>query len=87
MPLEQFFALGMLRVSHGFDQVFVTGDAAAVLRRTGAGAGQAGDGPVGDPREEFLDKDFILPTVAEVVLVDDPVVLGQGFGGQARMGF
>jgi hypothetical protein len=52
-PLEQFLAFGMFRVGHGFDQVFVAGNTAAVFGRAGAGAVQACDDFVGDPRKKF----------------------------------
>ncbi len=53
VPIEEILAIGMLRVSHGFDEVFVTWHAAAVIRRVGAGTGKAGDGSVGDLWKSF----------------------------------
>ena len=56
------------------EQVVVAGNAAAILGRTGAGAGQTSDGFGRSARQDFFDEDFVLPTVTEVILVDQPVL-------------
>src|ERR1035438_7280546 len=75
-PLQQFLTFGMFWVCHGFDQVFVTGNTTAVFGRPRAGAVDASDDFVGDSWEELFDEDLMLPAVAKVVFVDEPVVLG-----------
>jgi hypothetical protein len=77
-PVQQFGMLGMARSSDDVEQVLVAGRAAAVLRRAGAGAVEAGrrlGGPV------VLDADVVLPAVAEVVVVAEDGAVGDGADG------
>jgi hypothetical protein len=62
------------RVGKDLDEVVVSPNAAAVLRRTSPAAGEAsGAGGAGLRRGDVLDKDVVFPVVAEVVGVAEPV--------------
>ena len=75
-PFQQFLIAAVFGVGDSFEQVVVAGDTTAILGRSGAGAGQTSDGFGRSARQDFFDEDFVLPTVTEVILVDQPVLGG-----------
>src|SRR5262249_58191504 len=75
-PLGHLGALRVPRIRQGRAELLVAVCAADVLGRAGTGAGQAHRVAlrrVG--RDDLLDRDLVLPPVAEVVDVAEPVVL------------
>ena len=64
----------MLRVGDRLEQMVVARGAAAVVRRAGAGAGEAGDRLGRGAGQKFFYKHVMLPAVTEVILVDQPVL-------------
>ena len=75
-PFEQFHTGGSGGASKRFQELLVTGDAPAVLRRAGTGAGQA-HGIVfgGVNRDDLFHQYFVQPTIAEVVFIKEHLPL------------
>jgi hypothetical protein len=71
-PFEQFRIGGSRRASQGLQELVVTRDAPAVLRRAGTGAGQA-NGIVfgGIERDDLFHQYFVQPGIAEVVFIKE----------------
>jgi hypothetical protein len=72
-PLEEIVVVFVSGISRGEQQLLVASSAATVLRRARVGTVEA-HGVLQPVRERLaaLNDDFVVPTVAEVVLVRDP---------------
>jgi hypothetical protein len=78
-PFLHGLVLRVFPVLENLKQVVVAPNAAAILRRTGACAIEAECGR-GDSRpgpKDFLDRDLVLPRIAEVVFVPEGVLLAR----------
>ena len=75
-PFEQFRTGGSGGASKRLQELLVTGDAPAVLRRAGTGAGQA-HGIVfgGVNRDDLFHQYFVQPTIAEVIFIKEHLPL------------
>lgn len=73
---EQFRTGGNGGASKGLQELVITRDAPAVLRRAGTGAGQA-HGIVfgGVERDDLFQQYFVQPTIAEVVFIKEHLPL------------
>lgn len=75
-PFDYRVVFLVLRIGQRFEQIFVSGRAAAILRGAGAFAIDAVRIVHGGfRRQDFLDFDFVLPAVAEVVVVEKAAAL------------
>ena len=64
----------MFGVGDRFEQIIVARGPAAVIRWTGAGAGDAGDRLGRGAWQKFFHQHLMLPAVTEVVLINQPVL-------------
>ena len=65
----------VLRVGDGFDELRIAGVSSDILRRTGAlAADHAGIRHSRLRLADLLEYDVVLPTVAEIVLVDEAIL-------------
>jgi hypothetical protein len=75
-PFEQFRTGGSGGASKRLQELLVTGNAPAVLRRAGTGAGQAhGIVSGGVERDDLFHQYFVQPTIAEVVFIKEHLPL------------
>ena len=74
-PLLHVLVVPRVRILKGFEHIVVAPDSSAVLRRTPPPAADAGGQPDGGVvGEDLLQRDLVLPVVAEVVHVCHPVL-------------
>src|SRR5712692_4974698 len=75
VPLHHLRMFGMSRISHHPEEMGVTAHSTDVIWRARSGSaenpGIAGARPMSDG---FLQQKLVLPTVAEIILVDHPVL-------------
>lgn len=77
----------MSGVGHGFKKGFIARLATDIFGRTGLGALQAaGKRRVRQARRDGFDPDIMIPVVAEVIQIAEPVLSAQGLE-QASAGF
>src|SRR2546427_6574994 len=73
-PLQHFVVLRMLGVLHHLQEMVVARQTADVLRRTGAAPGQNHRVAFRcGARNDLFEQEFVLPAIAEIVVVDTPV--------------
>lgn len=78
VPLHQVAVAGSFGVSECGDEIFIARDPAAVLRRCGAfTVHHASTGPARGGLNDLLKRQYVLPAVAEVVEVIEPVPPGR----------
>jgi hypothetical protein len=75
VPLHHLLMFGMSRISHHPEEMGVTAHSTDVIWRARSGSaenpGIASARPVSDG---FLQQEFVLPTVTEIILIDHPVL-------------
>src|SRR5438445_6898120 len=73
-PLHHVLVLGMRGIADRSEEIGISRNAAAVVGRAGALAADAArHRNARGGREDFFEHDLVLPSVAEIVLVDDGV--------------
>jgi hypothetical protein len=86
-PLQYVLVLRMGGVFDGLKEVIVAGKTADVLRRTGAAPRENHrEACRRQARVDLLKDNLVLPAVAEVVVVDQPV-LGRASSSSSRVAF